>query len=253
MIQESKILITGGSGRLGKACKKILPNALYPSRSDMDITEPAMIQSYIEKHKPAIIIHLAALASIPDCEKNKELAWKINVLSTRSLIDIAKKSGVIHKFIYLQTACIFSGEDDFMYDEDSIPNPKHYYGLTKLAAEEIIKSYNSDTFQTVIARTNFTTMPWEYPKAFTDRFGTYLFAQGVVKWLKDIIDSGIRLPIIHICWDHELSMYEYATLGWSSVQTVTLDEYTGTPLTRRMSLTTKYWHPYDINSSDFQD
>jgi nucleoside-diphosphate-sugar epimerase len=57
-----------------------------------------------------------------------------------------------------------------MYDEDSIPSPKHYYGMTKLIAEEIIKSYNSDNFQTTIARTNFTTMPWEYPKAFTDRF-----------------------------------------------------------------------------------
>jgi nucleoside-diphosphate-sugar epimerase len=57
-----------------------------------------------------------------------------------------------------------------MYDEDSIPAPKHYYGITKLVAEEIVKSYNDDNFQTIIVRTNFTTMPWEYPKAFTDRF-----------------------------------------------------------------------------------
>lgn len=64
-----------------------------------------------------------------------------------------------------------------MYDEDSLPNPKHYYGLTKLLAEEIVKSYNAEHFKTIVTRTNFTTMPWEYPKAFTDRYGTYLFAE----------------------------------------------------------------------------
>jgi dTDP-4-dehydrorhamnose reductase len=42
------------------------------------------------------------------------------------MLEIARKKKV-KKFLYLQSACIFSGEDDFMYDEDSIPDPKHYY------------------------------------------------------------------------------------------------------------------------------
>jgi dTDP-4-dehydrorhamnose reductase len=136
----------------------------------MDVTDPSMVESYLAKHNPEIIIHLAAMASIPGCEADRETAWKTNVESSRSLVELARENGNTKKFLYLQTACIFSGEDDFMYDEDSVPNPKHYYGLTKLVAEEIIKSYNSPTFQTIIARTNFTTMPWEYQKAFTDRF-----------------------------------------------------------------------------------
>jgi hypothetical protein len=46
-----------------------------------------------------------------------------------------------------------------------------------MIAEEIVKTYNSISMHTIVVRTNFTSMPWEYPKAFTDRFGTYLFAQ----------------------------------------------------------------------------
>jgi len=252
MIKESKILITGWTGRLGKACKKILPNAIYPWRSEMDINNPEMVKNFISLYKPEIIIHLAALASIPKCEENKTLAWNTNVLATRNIVKIAKDSWV-KKFLYLQSACIFSWEDDFMYDEDSIPSPKHYYWMTKLIAEEIIKSYNSENFQTIIARTNFTTMPWEYPKAFTDRFWTYLFAQWVVKWLLEILESETKLPIIHICWDKEISMYEYAKLGWSSVEPLTMDEYSWIWLTRKMSLTTKYWHTYKIEDSDFND
>lgn len=253
MLNESKILITWWTWRLWKACKKIFPNAIYPSRLDMDITNPEMVQDFINKYKPEIVIHLAALASIPKCAENRELAWNTNVVATRILIEIAKKTWFINKFIYLQTACIFSGEDNFMYDEDSIPNPKHYYGMTKLIAEEIIKSYNDENFQTIIARTNFTTMPWEYPKAFTDRFWTYLFAQWVVLGLKEIIETNTKLPIIHICWDKEISMYKYACLGWSNVEPMTIADYNWPALTRKMSLTTKYWHTYKIEDSDFND
>lgn len=252
MLDQSKILITWWTGRLGKACKKIFPNAIYPTRNDMDINNSEMIKDFIKKINPEIIIHLAALASIPKCEENKNLAWNTNVVATRNIVEIAKELWV-KKFIYLQSACIFSWEDNFMYDEDSIPSPKHYYGMTKLIAEEIIKSYNDENFQTIIARTNFTTMPWEYQKAFTDRFWTYLFAQWVVKWIKEIIETETKLPIIHICWDKEISMYEYATLWWSNVEPLTMDEYSWIWLTRKMSLTTKYWHTYKIEDSDFND
>lgn len=250
-IQEHRILITWWTGRLWKACKKIFPNAIYPTRKDMDITNPTMIKSFIKEKKPKYIIHLAALAAIPACEENKELAWEINVQSTKNLVEICKENWV-EKFLYLQTACIFSWENA-PYDENSLPNPKHYYGFTKAIAEEIIKSYNDDSFKTLIARTNFTTMPWEYEKAFTDRFWTYLFAQGVAKWMKEYLEDNKGQNIIHICGDKKISMYEYATLWWSNVWKLNLAEYNWVWLTRDMSLTTKNWHTYKIEDSDFND
>ena len=36
-----------------------------------------------------------------------------------------------------------------------------------------------------------------YPKAFTDRFGTYLFAENVASWIKEIFDANIK-GTIHI-------------------------------------------------------
>lgn len=251
MPHDHKILITWGTGRLGKACKKIFPDAIYPTRKDMDITDIDMIEKYITEQKPEYIIHLAALASIPWCEENKQLAWDINVEWTRKIINIAKKYWV-KKMLYLQSACIFSWEDA-PYDEDSIPNPKHYYGFTKACAEEIVKSSQTANFKTIVTRTNFTTMPWEYPKAFVDRYGTYLFAQWVAKWMKEILEDNKGLQVIHICWDKKISMYEYAVAWWSDVEKLTLSEYTGIPLTVDMSLITKYWHTYQLEDSDFID
>jgi dTDP-4-dehydrorhamnose reductase len=58
----------------------------------MDITDSEMIENFIIKTKPKYIIHLAALASIPACEDNKKLAWKINVEASKNLVEIAKNN-----------------------------------------------------------------------------------------------------------------------------------------------------------------
>lgn len=250
---EEEILFTGGSGRLGKACKKIFPHAQYPNSLELNILKKESLENYFSKHRANVVIHLAAMAKIPFCEENKSIAYEVNVNGTRKILDISKINKVKH-FIYLNTACIFPGTDESaMEDEDSIPNPKHYYGLTKYIAEEIAKTYNSPEMRVTIVRTNFTSMPWEYPKAFTDRFGTYLFAQGVAKGLKDIIEKKPKHPIIHICGDKKISMYDYATKGGSKVEPITMADYTGTPLTKNMSITSKYWRLYRLEDSEFDD
>ncbi|MFA6513911.1 MAG: sugar nucleotide-binding protein [Patescibacteria group bacterium] len=253
MIKEEKILFTGGSGRLGKACKKIFPNAQYPNSTELNILDKKSIITYFLNKQINIVIHLAAMADIPLCETNQREAYETNVKGTKNIINISKKNGVKH-FIYLNTACIFPGTDnETMEDEDSLPYPKHYYGLTKYVAEEIAKTYNSQKMKVTIVRTNFTSMPWKYPKAFTDRYGTYLFAQGVAKGLKDIVSEEPKQPIIHICGDKKISMYDYAIAGGSKVEPMTLADYQGTPLTKNMSLTSKYWKLYKLEDSDYND
>lgn len=252
-LKEDKILFTGGSGRLGRACKKILPKAQYPNKEELDILESEVINKYLLNKEVDTIVHLAAMASIPGCEEDKKMAYKMNVDGIRNILEAAKKNRVKH-FIYLNTACVFPGtNNDKMENEDSLPYPKHYYGLTKYVAEEIAKTYNSDNMRVTVVRTNFTSMPWEYPRAFTDRFGTYLFAQGVAKGLKDIIKEKPNQPIIHICGEKKISMYDYAVAGGSNVAPMTLKDYKGTPLTKNMSLTSKYWKLYKLEDSDYSD
>lgn len=253
-INETKLVITGGTGRLGRAARKIFPKALYPGRADMDVTSKTLVDAYFAEHQPEVVIHLAAMATIPGCEKDKPGAWKANVEGTRNIIAAAKATPATTTLLYLQTACIFPGTNpEAMEDEDSLPDPKHYYGLTKLVAEEAILGAQGDKLKTYSIRTNFTTMPWEYPKAFTDRYGTYLFAQGVVKGLKEILEAQPDRQILHVCGDKKISMYDYAVAGGSQVEPMTLQDYSGPPVTVNMSLATKYWHPYKLEDSDFHD
>ena len=57
---KNKILITGGSGLVGKYLKKILPEAIYISSKDYDLTSEDGVKRMFLKHKPDIVVHLAA-------------------------------------------------------------------------------------------------------------------------------------------------------------------------------------------------
>jgi dTDP-4-dehydrorhamnose reductase len=241
LFKEENTLVTGGGGYLGSFLKKVMPLAKYPSRQELELKNFDSISTYFKKNRIDTVIHLGAVASIPECEKNKNEAYDINVNGTRRILTVAQESGIKH-FLYLSTACVFSGEEEnYFYSEEDIPYPKHFYGLTKYIAEEIAKTFNSEKFKVTIVRTNFGRFPWPYQKAFTDRCGTYLFAEDVATELKEIASKKPAPLIIHLCGNKKLSMYEYALLGGSKVEPLTMKEYRGVPLTKNMCLTSKYW------------
>ena len=236
-----KSLITGGSGILGTELKKFFPDSLFPSHSELDITNHEMVFDYFSKNEFDSIIHAAAMTSVRQCESEKKLSWDTNVVGTKNLVDATTEFRPNSKFIYLSTACVFDGHDG-MYKESSIPSPENFYALTKLIGEQQIKNLKNY----LIIRTNFVgKQKWMYPKAFTDRFGTYLFAENVASGIKEIFDANIE-GTIHIIGDKKLSMYDLAKITTASIQPMTIDEYQGPPLTMDMSLDTERWKKYTL-------
>jgi len=236
-----KSLITGGSGILGTELKKFFPDSLFPSHSELDITNHEMVFDYFSKNEFDSIIHAAAMTSVRQCESEKKLSWDTNVVGTKNLVDATTEFRPNSKFIYLSTACVFDGHDG-MYKESSIPSPENFYALTKLIGEQQIKNLKNY----LIIRTNFVgKQKWMYPKAFTDRFGTYLFAENVASGIKEIFDTNIE-GTIHIVGDKKLSMYDLAKITTASIQPMTIDEYQGPPLTMDMSLDTERWKKYTL-------
>jgi dTDP-4-dehydrorhamnose reductase len=235
-------LVTGGSGSLGSELQKIFPDCLSPSSKDLDITNKESIENYLKNHDIDIIIHTAAITSVRLCEENKTLAWNTNVKGTKNLVDCVLKLNSKIKFVYVSTACVFDGNSG-MYDEDDIPYPENFYALTKLLGEsEISKLSNS-----VIVRTNFVSKkPWPYPAAFTDRFGTYLFASNVAIGIKEILENDL-CGFVHIVGNKKISMYELAKITTPNVLPMKIDEYDGPSLTMDMSLDSKRWKKYSLN------
>ena len=59
----------------------------------LDLLDGPGISEKILKIKPEIIIHSAALTDVDRCEREKKLAYKMNVEGTRIVSEASKKAG----------------------------------------------------------------------------------------------------------------------------------------------------------------
>src|SRR5262249_41202782 len=163
-------------------------------------------------------------------EEENKLCWETNVRGTEFLVEALLRQNPHCYFVYMSTACVFYG-DRGLYAEDDIPRPKNFYGLTKLLGEYVARRIPSH----LIIRTNFVARePWPYPKAFVDRFGTYLYADEVARAIKDVLARQLT-GLVHIAGDRRLSMIELARMTTPEVEPMGVCEVT-LPLTVDMTL-----------------
>ena len=168
MIKEKNIvLITGGSGALGSAIRKLM-DCLAPDSRELDITDFQKCQIAINKYNPDVIIHCAAWTDVTLAEKDKDQCWRVNVIGTENMV----RAVAGRRFIYVSTEYVFDGQQG-NYKEDDIPNPVNFYALTKLCGEIAVRQYPN----TLIIRTAFKQDgPWPYSAAFIDQWMSADFA-----------------------------------------------------------------------------
>jgi len=141
-----RIFITGGSGLAGS---KLAEMALargeqvysgyahnqppYGREVKFDLLDANGIRDIIERMRPDVIVHSAALTDVDRCEREKDLAYKINVEGTRAIAEAARKAGSY--LVYISTDYVFDGQRG-LYREEEETNPVSYYGLSKLLGEQ---------------------------------------------------------------------------------------------------------------------
>lgn len=185
-----RIILTGATGLIGSRFEELMfeRHEIIPlSSKEVDIVNDDSVFSFFEKHTADVVIHLAAKTDVDGCEEDKDddqkrihhtvgeqtkvemmdwdpsswfasvdekvkrSAFAINFLGTRNLYTEAKERGI--KFIYISTDFVFKGNGK--YDEESMPNPINWYGMTKWYGEKLINTEND-----LIVRLSF---PYGYP------------------------------------------------------------------------------------------
>ena len=88
-----KILITGVDGQLGQTLIQVLSRTRHElycvNRTTLDITNKIRVCSYIDRVKPDVIVHCAAFTNVDRAERDKGLAYKVNVLGTKYIAQAA--------------------------------------------------------------------------------------------------------------------------------------------------------------------
>jgi len=145
-----KILLIGKSGQLGSSILQANKNfdILAPDRAVLDIDNFDSVENTINNFRPEVVINTAAFHNVPLCERQPLNAFNTNCISVGNLAKVCKKYDT--KLVTFSTDYVFDGEKNKPYAEDDQPKPLQYYGVTRLAGEQIALGINP---QTMIIRT----------------------------------------------------------------------------------------------------
>ncbi len=136
-----KIFVSGANGALGLEMQSLLRQEnikfLAADIKQLDIIDFRKTRETLLNYRPDVIYHFAAISDVDFCEKNPELAYRTNALSTLGLTVIAKELGA--RIVYVSTNFVFDGCSEKPYIEYSLTNPINVYGRTKLLGENYIK------------------------------------------------------------------------------------------------------------------
>jgi nucleoside-diphosphate-sugar epimerase len=121
---------------MGERLRKINTNYIYK----IDISNSDNIDWLIQKHQPAIIIHMASFPRQKVVNANPAIGARTMMEGLMNLCESAKKHHV-SKFLYISSSMVYGNfNDDVVEDYDC--KPQGQYGIMKLSGEHIVKDYS---------------------------------------------------------------------------------------------------------------
>jgi len=186
----STVLITGGTGLLGRHIKPLIPQGRFPARVEFDVTKPEMMAAYLNGKTVSTILHAAAFTSPPKINENPKLALDVNIVGTANLVRLCMERNI--KLLYVSTDYVFNGAKG-MYKEDDPVLPANKYAWSKLAGECAVRMHDNS----LIVRTSFGPTPFPYDKAFVDQWTSRLRVDVLAEKLVKLLQSDLT-GTIHV-------------------------------------------------------
>jgi GDP-L-fucose synthase len=140
-LQNKTILVTGGAGFLGRHVVTRLRQAgcdqiVVPRSAEYDLRQAADIRRLLQRHKPEVVLHLAAVVGgIGANRLNPGSFLYSNLLMGAQLIELSREAGV-EKFLAVGTICAYPKFTPVPFKESDLWNgyPEETnapYGLAK--------------------------------------------------------------------------------------------------------------------------
>lgn len=145
-----RVLITGGTGLLGKALLETVPEGVRafathhrlepPERwrgqfRPLDVRQAQAVDALFSEVKPDGVIHTASIGGVDEAEKNPEAVRAVNAQGTQAILRACQKVGAT--LLFISSNAVFDGSDP-PYREDSPLRAVNRYGQIKIEAERLV-------------------------------------------------------------------------------------------------------------------
>ena len=153
------VLVVGGAGYIGShTCLDLANKGYRPVVFDNfsnghrefvkwgpaeegDIRDRARLDEVLAKHKPAAILHFAALIEVGESVKDPVSFYENNVIGTLTLLSAAQAAG-INAFVFSSTCATYGLPQSVPLDETHRQVPINPYGRTKYIVEQALADYD---------------------------------------------------------------------------------------------------------------
>ena len=153
------MLVVGGAGYIGShTCLDLANKGFKPVVYDNfsnghrefvkwgpaeegDIRDRARLDEVLAKHKPAAILHFAALIEVGESVKDPVSFYENNVIGTLTLLSAAQAAGV-KAFVFSSTCATYGLPQSVPLDESHRQVPINPYGRTKYIVEQALADYD---------------------------------------------------------------------------------------------------------------
>ncbi|MDO5668524.1 MAG: dTDP-4-dehydrorhamnose reductase [Corynebacterium sp.] len=236
-VKPRKVLVTGASGQVGRALRKVLIDAEFLTHEEFDITDPPARNW----RQYSAIINCAAYTAVDQAEQEPDKAWAVNAQGPARLARIAAENNLT--LVHLSTDYVFDGITDRPYTEDEPVAPLNVYGASKAAGEAAV----STTPRHYILRTSWVVGEGKNfvdtmrglaerdirPQVVHDQKGRPTFASELAKGIIHLLTAQPEYGIYHLTGGgdevgfDELAMAVYAGMNRdpNMVQPVTSEQY----------------------------
>ncbi|MGL4235864.1 UDP-glucose 4-epimerase GalE [Tabrizicola sp.] len=154
----TRVLVTGGAGYIGAhACKALARAGFLPVVFDNfstgwveavkwgpfvrgDLMDRASIDAALAEHRPAAVMHFAALSLVGESMKEPARYWRVNTGGALNLIEACAAAGV-KNFVFSSTCATYGDQDGVLLVEDTPQRPINAYGGSKLAIEQMLRDF----------------------------------------------------------------------------------------------------------------
>ncbi|MFC7476234.1 NAD-dependent epimerase/dehydratase family protein [Dankookia sp. GCM10030260] len=153
---QTRILITGGNGYVGRTLTRTLGPEYDVCIADilrygdwrfdaaeraalrleqLDIRDVDRVATLMNEFRPDIVVHLAALHYIPECESDPGQAVSTNVLGTLNLLMACPEGS---RFVFASSGAVYRPQETPHQELESPLGPDDIYGFTKLHGENYV-------------------------------------------------------------------------------------------------------------------